>query len=223
MYTHNSFITLTYDDENLPTKNGVPTLDPEHFVLFMKKLRKSRTNKIRFLQAGEYGKLGRPHHHALLFNCHFPDRTPWRKAGDHPIYRSKELEKLWQKGHSEIGSVTFESAGYIARYTIKQNQQVKGRTPEYLTMSRRPGIGKPWLEKWISDVYPSDEIITKSGKKLRPPRYYDNQLEKKQPKLLKKIKADRIASISPEAKSGLRFTAQEKIQRAQAQLKGGDL
>ncbi len=223
LYDFNSFITLTYNDENLPKQNEIPTLEPEHFVLFMKKLRKRRTNKIRFLQAGEYGQLGRPHHHALLFNCHFPDRTAWRETSNYTIYRSKELEELWDKGHSEIGEVNFESAGYIARYTIKNTQQIKGRIPEYMTMSRRPGIGKDWLKKYISDVYPSDEIITNSGTKLRPPRYYDNQLEKINPKLLKEIKANRIATISPESKSGLRYTATEKIQRAQAQLKGGTL
>ena len=33
-------------------------------------------------------------------------------------------------------------------------QHYKGREPEYVVMSRRPGIGRGWLEKFTSDVYP---------------------------------------------------------------------
>ena len=44
-------------------------------------------------------------------------------------------------------------------------------------MSRNPGIGKPWIEKWKMDVYPHDYVIV-NGRKMKPPKYYDNLFEK---------------------------------------------
>ncbi len=217
MHEENTFVTLTYDEKNLPKKNGIATLRPKDFQLFMKKLRKKRENKILFFHSGQYGKLGRPHHHAILFGCGFKDSTFWRRSGDYNIYRSQELEKIWTKGHSEIGTATFESAGYIARYTMNETEQMGGRKPEYLTMSKRPGIGKTWLEKYMSDVYPMDEVITQSGNKLPPPRYYDLQLQKTDAELLRKIKIKRMNNLTEETKSGIRHAATEKIQRAKAQ------
>lgn len=216
MHEENTFVTLTYDEKNLPVENGIPTLRPRDFVLFMKKLRKKRDTKISFFHVGEYGKLGRPHHHALLFGCGFNDSTIWRRSGDFNIYRSKELEKLWDKGNSEIGTVTYQSAGYIARYTLKEEQQVEGRKAEYLTMSRRPGIGKHWLNKYMTDVYPSDEIITIQGQKLRPPRYYDQQLEIVNSNQLQELKLQRKLNLTEEQKSGARRAATDLIQRAKA-------
>lgn len=92
----NVFVTLTYRPESLP-KDG--TLDYRHFQLFMKKLRKKMVpkcpysvgsperdewlekNEIRFYMCGEYGDQNwRPHYHAILFNCEFPDKVYWRKT-----------------------------------------------------------------------------------------------------------------------------------------------
>jgi len=47
--------------------------------------------------------------------------------------------------------------------------------PEFATMSRRPGIGRGWFEKYGAEVYPSDEVIVR-GRACKPPRYYDQQL-----------------------------------------------
>ena len=71
---------------------------------------------------GEYGEnRGRPHFHACLFNFDFPDKKVWRKTSQgHPVWRSPSLEALWPYGFSEIGSVTFQSAAYVARYIMKK-------------------------------------------------------------------------------------------------------
>ena len=72
MHMFNSFVTLTYDDDHLPEYNS---LNYKHFQDFMKRLRKSH-NGVRFYMCGEYGEdFSRPHYHALLFNCFFPDRS----------------------------------------------------------------------------------------------------------------------------------------------------
>lgn len=225
LHEYNSFITLSYDSENLPrTPAGLPTLYPKHFTNFMKKLRKRQPGKLLYLQAGEYGKKkNRPHHHVLVFNCNFPDKTYWRKSGNYTLYRSEQLESIWEKGHSEIGTVTMESAGYVARYTMKADNTPPGAVPEYMTMSRNPAIGKKWLDQYFSDVYPSDEIATMHGPTYRPPRYYDKILEKQHPELYKTIRTARNARLTAEIRSGDRQTARERILRAQAQERIGDV
>jgi len=46
--------------------------------------------------------------------------------------------------------------------------------PEYNKMSLKPGIGAEWYKKYRSDVYPHDYVVIR-GKKVRPPKYYDNK------------------------------------------------
>ena len=76
------------------------------------------------------------------------------------------------------------------------------RTPEFALMSKRPGIGKPWLDKFLSDIYPKD-YFTINGKKYKPPRYYDTILEKQKPEMYKEIKKRRKEAIKEE--DGLRL------------------
>ena len=49
--------------------------------------------------------------------------------------------------------------------------------PEFVLMSRRPGIGKDWFDLYYKDAYPSD-YITLRGIKMRPPKFYDKEFEK---------------------------------------------
>lgn len=191
VHEKNCFITLTYDEAHLPKDNS---LDLRDFQLFMKRLRKKYKQKIRFFHCGEYGEnFGRPHYHACLFNFDFDDKILFKNIKGNNLYLSEELSKLWPFGFSTIGDVTFESAAYVARYITKKvtgekafehynkidyetGELLQERKPEYITMSRRPGIGKPWLDKFMKDVYPSDFIVM-NGKKLKPPRFYDNKHE----------------------------------------------
>ena len=63
-------------------------------------------------------------------------------------------------------------------------------------MSRRPGIGKEWYDKWKGDTFPSDNLIMR-GIKMKPPDFYTKQLEKEDPELYKKIKKLRRKGFSP--------------------------
>lgn len=206
LYDKNCFITLTYSPENLPSDGS---LDVRHFQLFMKKLRKKYGKNIRFFHCGEYGEnLGRPHYHACLLNFDFPDKSYLRTTdrGD-MVYHSASLSLLWGLGRTEIGSLTYESAAYAARYCTKK---VTGRSaeahysrvcvetgeiitlkPEYTTMSRKPGIGAPWLRRFKTDVYNHDHLIIRGGSKVRPPRFFDNHLEKLDPQRYRQIKMAR--------------------------------
>ena len=193
-----SFLTLTYDDEHLPPG---ATLDKSHLQLFWKALRKRYPGrKLRYFACGEYGgELGRPHYHAILFGKDFTDRelTGFSKAGE-PIYKSEELASIWKRGFGSVGDVTFQSAGYVARYVNKkvngnQKEEHYGtKLQEYSAQSNRPGIGRPWIERYYQDVYPLDEVII-DGKKHPPPRYYDKVLEKIDPDMFEEVKRLRIA------------------------------
>lgn len=206
LHEANCFLTLTYNDQELP-EDGSLVL--QHWKDFAKRLRKSK-GKFRYLHCGEYGdKHGRPHYHAAIFGLDFLSDRKFHKRtknGD-TLYVSPSLNKLWPMGHALIGTLTFESAAYVARYAMKkvlkdlpeelrndQHQSVDTTTgevthlkPEYVTYSNRPGLGKDWLAKYLSDVYPRDYIIV-NGKKCRPPKYYDKLLEEWNPRLYQKIK-----------------------------------
>nr|WAE43790.1 MAG: replication initiator protein [Microviridae sp.] len=193
----NAFITLTYAPEHLPPD---VSLNKSHFQKFMKRLRKAISpTLVRFFHCGEYGEENqRPHYHACLFGYSFPDKVLYSIRDECRLYMSPMLQKLWPYGFSTVGDVTFESAAYVARYITKKitgdlaPEHYQGRLPEYTTMSRRPGIGKNWYDKFSSDVYPSDEVVLR-GKIMHPPRFYDKQLEKQNLALYEKIKIDRKA------------------------------
>lgn len=213
LYENNSFITLTYSDTNLPKHNS---LNLSHFQNFMKRLRFHFSKQaIRFFHCGEYGEnFGRPHYHACLFNLDFSDKTHWKTVNGEKYYVSPTLEKLWGLGHTMTGDVTFESAAYVARYITKKvtgalaenhyqvvdpaTGEIADRKKEYVTMSRRPGIGKAWFDKFKQDVFPWDFVIVR-GKKMKPPKFYNGQLEIAYPTEYLKLKAIRKAAAADHA------------------------
>lgn len=205
LYEHNCFITLTFDDNHLPDNFS---LDVAIFQKFMKRLRKRFGDGIRFYHCGEYGEtFGRPHYHACLFNFDFSDKKLWKVSNNNNLYISQSLSELWPFGYSIIGDVTFQSAAYVARYIMKkitgeqanehyewvnpETGEIFNRKPEYTTMSRRPGIGKAWLDKFASDVYPYDFVVL-NGSKMKPPKYYDRQFEIEYPDDFKKVRRKRV-------------------------------
>lgn len=194
LYERNCFITLTFAPEHLP-KSG--SLDKRDFQLFMKRLRKRHGPGARYFHCGEYGeKMGRPHYHACLFNFDFADRELWSVRDGVRLFTSKDLSELWPFGFSTIGDVTFESAAYVARYVTKKitgetaDAHYKGRLPEYTTMSRRPGIGRAWIEKYTGDVYPHDRVVLR-GREMRPPKFYDSIFELANPEAFDDVKEQR--------------------------------
>ncbi|QXP08656.1 MAG: replication initiator protein [Arizlama microvirus] len=242
MHQENSFITLTYNNENLP-KNG--SVSKRDFQLFMKRLRKANMDKeIRFYACGEYGtKLSRPHYHSCLFGFDFKDKevlfggkykkwdNTFNTTPDFTLYRSPSLEIAWPYGFSTIGELNFMSAGYVARYVTKKltgkpaEEKIKEhygeKEKEFALMSRRYGIGHGWLEKYQSDVYPKD-FFTLKGAKMRPPRYYDNIMEGKNPALMQEIKIKREVQAKENIESGVRLWEREKYKTNQVkQLQRG--
>lgn len=207
LWKQNSYVTLTYASEYLPPGMSLSLRDVQ---LFMKRLRKARSsttaNPIRFFLAGEYGETnGRPHYHALLFNCGFGDLVLYgtNKRGE-KLYTSRELSDLWSVdgqtlGFCTVGAVTFDSAVYCAKYSMKSLSISEGSSPEakeeferkyvcldavtgevilrrkeFAVMSRKPGIGGGFFDKFGQEIINNDSCII-NGREIKPPRYYDER------------------------------------------------
>lgn len=232
MHTRSCFLTLTYAPENLPQPE-YPTLRLEDFQKFMKRLRKKYGSGIRFFHCGEYGdQTQRPHYHALIFGWRPGDLKLWRQnvRGD-LLYTSGELSSLWPLGHSSVGEVTFESAAYTARYITKKitgdaaigAYSLGGfnRKPPYVTMSRRPGIGASWIEKYADEVLVTDSIVLR-GTEVGVPRFYNEHIQCTDPDRYRRIRARRKQEGRKNAAQNTRerLVARETVKRAQiSQLK----
>lgn len=251
LHEDNCFITLTYNPENLPPDGGLIKKD---FKDFMKRLRKKfvryatdengkgyAVNPIRYFHCGEYGEKNlRPHYHAILFNFNFEDWTYlYDSPGGSEIYTSPTLEKIWGLGFVTVGTVTFESAAYVARYCLKKvngklKDQIDEKTdlkhyerinsftgeihevsPEYSTMSRNKGIGHNWISQFTTDCYPKD-FTTIRGAKVRPPKYYDKYLQSIDPDMYDDIVSGRELSYHQTDRSNEpSLSDQEKVKSAQ--------
>jgi len=209
LYEDSCFATLTYADEHLPLDGSISKRPVQ---LFLKRLRKV-VGPVRYFACGEYGDVtGRPHYHIILFGQAFlHDRYLWRKgAKGHVLYRSPSLETLWPFGSCEFGSVTPQSAGYVARYSLKKvtgkaaveyyrrphpvTGQIFDVLPEFAMMSTHPGLGAEWFDRYRSDYFPSDFAII-DGQKVRIPTYYNKLRAKTAPAIdLVKTQAKRKAA-----------------------------
>lgn len=200
LHIRNCFVTLTYDDAHLPPRGSLCKKD---FQDFMKRLRKEFCDeRIRYFHCGEYGaKFGRPHYHACLFGFDFRDKIYLGVRKGFPVWRSPSLEAAWSFGRSEIGAVSFESAAYVARYVLKKqvrtgpvidalSREVVGLEKEYVTMSRRPGIGREWFEKFKGDIWRRGDVVSR-GMPMKPPRYYDVALELENPGEFERLRQER--------------------------------
>lgn len=137
----NFFVTLTYSDEYAPADGQLSKRD---FQLFIKRLRK-QCGQFRYFGCGEYGKRSfRPHYHAILFGF----------AGT-----TEDIQRCWGKGFVYVGNVTPASCAYVAKYISKkfdiswrEKLESTGRTPEFSLMSRKPGIGFPFVREVVDGL-----------------------------------------------------------------------
>lgn len=159
------FVTMTYNPDNLPytaqTANydTLPTLNKKDAQDFLKRLRYYYPDKtIRYYLAGEYGpKTQRPHYHAIIFGLSTDDFPDLRYSGQNELhmahYMSPKFQDIWSKGFCTINDANYKTFAYVSRYVMKKvykeedDDWYQGRTPEYTVMSRRPGIGMPYVEQ----------------------------------------------------------------------------
>lgn len=230
-HERNSFITLTYADEYLPLDGS---LCKSHFQEFIKRLRHEKSEPIKYFHCGEYGSpenSQRPHYHAIVFNYEPKDLEYYKTSNGNNLYSSERLTQIWGKGYAVVGEVTWESAAYVARYCVKKingpeaekhdpvtglrpydrvhpfTGEVNEVLPEYATMSN--GIGKAHFYRYMSDIYPHDEVII-NGHTQRPPRYYDDLYDSINPAMMETIRQERTQKMNKHAADNTRSRLKQR-------------
>lgn len=193
------FITLTYDDFNIPAHKSLLKTDLQQFF---KRLRISldrynlyqqmdhylrydqMKHKIRYFACGEYGDPSkviyhnnipyvtegdRPHYHAIIFNMSL-----------YPHHKQLII-KAWNQGIVHFGLAEPDSINYVAQYIDKKftgdladtEYHLKLREPVFRLLSL--GLGRDYVDN-NSDQISMMQCITINGKKTSLPRYYINRL-----------------------------------------------
>lgn len=180
------FLTLTFDDEHL-THN---TVDKKDVQLFMKRFRYYAKNKIRFFAVSEYGKkFGRAHYHIILYNTDLADNPFYavsydsKKGGFWCYCRAWCDNKGCPIGHCFVKIPSEYDFAYTAKYITKSRQSKRrkeynmanGQLPEFTLVSRRPGLGKKYLDANFDKLIKKPYLQNKQFK-MRLPRYYEEKL-----------------------------------------------
>lgn len=202
-----TFITLTYDDNHLPTNN---TANKRDIQLFHKRLRKYRKTipfwdnyPLRYICVSEYGTKStkRPHYHLIAFN--YPD--------------NKTIEKIWNNGFISQTPLTEERIKYTLKYISKPNQDTR---PTFQLTSQRIGsnyLTIPTIEyhnRQIENCY----IIKPDGHTMSIPKYYKTKLYSEEKQLnVTKYQQNRINIIQDTQIGNLmhkfRITEKEALQK----------
>lgn len=158
-----SFLTLTYAPEHLPPGGRLRRRDAELFIKRTDKFLRGRGSRWRGVLVGEYGShTRRPHYHAILIGHDFregaEDMGGW--------HFSERLERLWGLGHTRAQQVEYGSCAYVGQHFTKSMHEPDA----FRIMSRRPGIGYGWLERYKADLLKG--FITLGGQEVAIPREY---------------------------------------------------
>jgi hypothetical protein len=234
MHDQNCFITLTFDDDHLPKYNS---LSLEHPQKFLKRLRKFITKdqpdlKIKNFYCGEYGsKGGRAHYHACIFGWKPNDLELFTQTPTGNLYISKILQKLWPYGHSTVADFSEATAGYVANYVLKAQLledlsdyqvtdpvtgEIFQRMMPFQRMSRNPGLGSTFYEKFKSDFINHDSFRLGNAS-LPTPNAYLRKLKEEDPehyenlKRLRNNNAIEYAERNPHLKTMYGLNAVETI------------
>lgn len=205
LHERNSFLTLTYED------NNQKTIDKKHLQDFFRRMRDAGY-RFRYYACGEYGSTTRrPHYHAVLFGEDFLGGATIDINDD--LYTNPRVAELWGHGLVSIGSLTMGACCYVAGYVQKKI----GDPDTFSLMSRRPGIGSTWLEHYADDIRRTG-TVTIEGKELPIPKRYlvwkEEELEE-----VKRERAARFKQQTPDEVWDRRIllAGKERVKKAQLQ------
>lgn len=148
-YDFSTFFTLTYAEP------APPSLQKRHANRFCRRFREQMGHSPRYLIAGEYGpRTHRPHYHGILFGVR-PDQL--------------DFERLWPLGYSMASAVNSSRIVYTCQYAMKK----QGVESNFFLMSRRPGIGRRFIEKYAKWILENErDALHVDGVPYRLPRYF---------------------------------------------------
>lgn len=184
------FITLTYDEENVPYGDGHMSLCTRDLQLFWKRLRKLHDRRyvtdIRYYAVGEYGgRTARPHYHAIVFDC-WCDRL---------------YSDAWPHGNVHVGKVTNSSIAYVTGYVMKpsvvkelENDSKIERTRPFMSKGLGEAYITPAIREWHNATDDRGYVVGPGGEKSPMPRYYRYKLfsDYKRRKMGKKASAEHM-------------------------------
>lgn len=159
-----TFLTLTYNDENLVYADSEkPTLSKRDVQLFLKRLRKSLKKTLKYYCVGEYGsRTDRPHYHLILFNSSSDDID--------------KIQQCWPSGNITIADLNIRRLVYTTKYHINRGHYPYGTLPPFTLMSK--GLGIAYVEKM--NVYHNNDpekcFYQYYNYKKSLPRYYRQKL-----------------------------------------------
>lgn len=183
-----SFVTLTYDDANLPiTPVSLwgpqlapwPTLQKHELQKFFKRLRRNINAPIKYFACGEYGEnTQRPHYHIIFFGLGLShdNRTAVMAAWPFCDWKNTQIRS------KSFGLAEADSIRYVAQYVDKKlsgddyakEYYQKGREPVFRVSSQ--GIGKRYAIDNAQQIADTGYLTYKSIPSSLP-RYYLNKLE----------------------------------------------
>lgn len=202
------FLTLTYNNDSVPlvvSEEGEFfgfDLDLRDLQLFFKRFRRAvYPRKVRYYAVGEYGaKTKRPHYHAIIFGiglCDLPDCSPiGRNELGQVYYFSEWLQDIWSNGFIGVSDVSYKTFSYVARYTMKKSFGVdvpEGFSPEFSVMSRRPGLGRLYLDSH-PDILTYSKVYFKDSNgsvEVGIPHYFLDQLKLTNPEFYRSLIEER--------------------------------
>lgn len=167
------FVTLTYNDENVPYLNDVQSLRKKDYQSFLKNLRKRLPYPIRFFGVGEYGlRSQRPHYHLILW---LPDFIRRDKL-------SNIIGNVWRKGFVQVDEATDGRMYYIAKYCCKLSSEPYGVEKGFQTCSQNPPIGYRFFEnnlRLLDSDFDVNYIQGPSFRKSSIPRSFERKYKKR--------------------------------------------
>lgn len=189
------FVTLTYNDSNLPYKEvsvsdverkKLPCVSKSDCQKFFKRLRSRyykefpeyQNHKLRYFLVSEYGPTTlRPHYHCIIFNL-FP---PFKSNTIEHKKVTDFISEIWTLGFVKVDHVNENRIGYVVKYMscVLSDVYEKNLIKPFRLMSRKPGIGSSYFDKidlisWHKDTL--SNYYPKSDFKLRLPKYYKSHI-----------------------------------------------
>ena len=161
------FVTLTYNDENLPTIDGTPCFSRKHITNFFKKLRHYLTDNekngacVRYIQCSEYGsKFGRPHYHCLFYVT---------GIGYYDFNFKDIVTRAWSHGFVDVQMCKdiVKSSNYVSKYISKNYALLSSEDKPFVSGDKLEKFFNIDLEAPQSDVS-SIDWVTSDGEIVKP-------------------------------------------------------
>lgn len=200
-----SFLTLTYDDDHLPSDGR---LVKDHLVRFCRRAQLVYPRS-SFFSCGEYGdNFGRPHYHAVFFGADFGIHKSSRH-GD--MWVSPILSEMWRFGHASLAPASMATICYTVGYVAKKigNPDVFQYMPRF-----RGGLGKAFVDQYEDELRRTGRI-TIEGRHYPLPKYFFTRQDFSD---LKRARSAAAEPIRATARNNRAINALHKSKRSRGSL-----